>query len=193
MASNYLPLLIDIVIGMVIACAMGAISFLLGPRKPTVYKGTTYECGMTPIGSAREKFPVKFYLVAMLFILFDVETIFLYPWAVTFHNQALASKAFLFGEMAVFVLILFVGYFYILGKGALNWDESEKAPQINDLKISGILAPRGAIRFGNEASGTVDLSLTPDHHRLPGYGACSQEETQSHLPTYRKESVRISS
>ena len=192
MAGNYLPLLILIIIGMVIACGMGAISFLLGPRKPTAYKGTTYECGMTPIGSAREKFPVKFYLVAMLFILFDVETIFLYPWAVTFHNQALASKLFLFGEMAVFVVILFVGYFYILGKGALDWDESEQAPQIRDSKIPGILAPRGAIRFGNEASGTVDLSLTPAHQRMPSYGASSQEEAQTHLPTYHSDQTRIS-
>ena len=185
MAANYLPLLVLIVIGMIIAVAMGIISIGLGPRKPTVYKGTTYEFGMTPIGSARERFPIKFYLVAMLFIIFDVETVFLYPWAVTFHNQALASKVFLFGEMGVFVAILFVGYFYILGKGALDWDESEQAPQVHDLSIPGILLSRRAIQFGNESSGAVDMTLTPRHVRLPGYGAVSQEETQTHLPVYQ--------
>jgi NADH-quinone oxidoreductase subunit A len=143
-----------------------------------------YECGMTPVGTARERFPIKFYLIAMLFIIFDIETIFLYPWAVTYRNQALSMKVFYFLEMGLFVLILFVGYFYILGKGALDWDESERAGQSPDVITPQVKAPRPPIRFGNEKSGDADTSKTPAHLPAPAYGASAQEEFQRHLPAY---------
>jgi NADH-quinone oxidoreductase subunit A len=130
---------------------------------------------MTPVGNARERFPIKFYLVAMLFIVFDIETIFLWPWVVTYGNQDFGTKVFFLSEMAVFVAILFIGYFYILGKGALDWDESEKATE-RDIITPELKAKRAAIRFGNEHSGDVDLEKMPDRDRAPSYGASSQEE-----------------
>lgn len=156
-------------IGMVVA------SFVLGPKKPSAYKETSYECGMTPIGDARERFPIKFYLIAMLFIVFDIETVFLYPWAVTYRGLPNALKIFTLIEMAIFVVILFVGYFYILGKGALNWDESQytKVAAVNDPTV---FDPRPKLRYGNEDSGPVDLTKTPEQQRVPSYGASSQEE-----------------
>lgn len=176
--SSYLPILVLVVIATLISIAMSLGSVLLGPRKPTPYKVSLYECGMTPVGTARERFPIKFYLVAMLFIIFDIETIFLYPWAVTYKDQALAMKVFYFVEMGLFVAILFVGYFYILGKKALDWDEAERAPANPDILTPEVKAQRPALRFGNEASGPVDLTKTPPHQRLPAYGASSQEEYQ---------------
>src|SRR5689334_10622107 len=154
MLLTYVPILVMMIVSAVIAGGMVGASYLLGPKKPNRYKQVSYECGITPVGSARERFPIKFYLIAMLFIIFDIETIFLYPWAVIFRGSG-AGKLFLLGEMAVFVAILFVGYFYILGKGALDWDEGQPGEQIVDRKI---LAPRPPIRFGNE-SGAVKLPV----------------------------------
>src|SRR6476659_6692641 len=141
MLGSYIPILVMMVAAAVIAIGMVAGSFLLGPKHPTKYKQAPYECGMTPVGSARERFPIKFYLIAMLFIVFDIETIFLYPWAVTYRGLPHALKVFEFIEMAVFVVILFVGYFYILGKRALDWDESEQASKVDVLSPE-VLAAR---------------------------------------------------
>lgn len=173
----YLPLLALIGVSTAVALAMVIGSFFLGPKKPSVYKSTAYECGITPIGSARERFPVKFYLIAMLFIIFDIETIFLYPWAVTYRAQGHSMKVFYFVEMIVFAVILFVGYFYILGKKALDWDESERAVSPDKITPE-IVAPRPAIRFGNEGSGPV--RRLPSGERAPSYGASSQEEGITH-------------
>ena len=90
----------------------------LGPDRPNPEKQSTYESGMTPVRSARERFSVKYYMVAVLFILFDIEIVFLYPWAVNFR----ALGVFGYVEMVIFILILLAGYFYILKKGALQWD-----------------------------------------------------------------------
>ena len=84
--SNFLPLLILLVIAVLLALTLVGLSWILGPKKPSAAKLAPYECGVTPVGSARERFPVKFYLIAMLFIVFDIETVFLYPWAVTFSR-----------------------------------------------------------------------------------------------------------
>jgi len=90
----------------------------LGARRATKEKETTYESGMEPVGTARERFSVKFYMVAVSFIVFDIEVVFLYPWAVQFRSLGLAA----FISMMIFVVILFVGYFYELRKGGLDWD-----------------------------------------------------------------------
>ena len=175
MVSSYVPLLVMVIVAAILAIGMVGASFVLGPKKPTVYKETSYECGMTPVGSARERFPIKFYLIAMLFIVFDIETIFLYPWAVTYRGLPHALKVFEFIEMAVFVIILFVGYFYILGKRALDWDESEQASKVDVLSPE-VLAARPTLRYGNENSGPVDIALAAERDRVPSYGASSQEE-----------------
>ena len=118
MLEYYIPIMIMLVIGIILAIGFSMASFFLGPRHPNEEKMSTYESGMEPVGSANERVSVKYYLVAMLFIVFDIEVIFLYPWAVNFRILGL----FGFIEMLVFILILFVGYYYILKKGALRWE-----------------------------------------------------------------------
>jgi len=115
--ARYLPLLIHFFLVGALATAIVVLSWLVGYRRPTRAKLSPYECGMTPMGDARERFSVKFYLVAMLFILFDVEAVFLYPWAVILRDL----KMFGFWEMLVYILIVLVGFFYIWKKGVLDW------------------------------------------------------------------------
>jgi len=124
----YVPLLIYLLVAMALAGALLAISTLIGWRRPNKAKQQPYECGITPTGDAREPFSVKFYLVAMVFILFDVEAIFLYPWAYIFKDLArdAATKWFGFVEMMFYVAILLVGYIYLWKKGALDWHKSRK-------------------------------------------------------------------
>ena len=120
---RYLPLLIHILIALGIAGGMIILSTLLGKRRPTRAKMAPYECGMLPVGDARHRFSVKFYLVAMLFILFDVEAVFLYPWAVIFKDEL---KMFGFWEMLVYIGIVLVGFFYIWKKGVLDWNRPDE-------------------------------------------------------------------
>jgi NADH-quinone oxidoreductase subunit A len=101
------------------------LSHLLAPRKPTVLKDAPYESGMPPLGDAHERFSVKFYLVAMLFIVFDIETVFLIPWGTIFLGGSGGegpSTGFLLLEMLAFMVILAVGYVYVWKRGALEWD-----------------------------------------------------------------------
>jgi NADH-quinone oxidoreductase subunit A len=124
----YVPLLIHLLVAMVLSGALLAISTLIGWRRPNKAKQQSYECGITPTGDAREPFSVKFYLVAMVFILFDVEAIFLYPWAYIFKDLVHDAvwKRFGFVEMMFYVAILLVGYIYLWKKGALDWHKSQK-------------------------------------------------------------------
>jgi len=92
-------------------------SYLLGRPRPTAAKSATYECGVPPIGNARERFPIKFYLVCMIFILFDVDAAFLYPWALTFRNLGVFGLV----EMGVFMTLLGGGFVYAWKSGALDW------------------------------------------------------------------------
>jgi NADH-quinone oxidoreductase subunit A len=116
---RYLPLLIHVVLAGALAGALVLLSRLIGYRRPTRAKLSPYECGVAPVGDARSRFSVKFYLVAMLFILFDVEAVFLYPWAVILRDL----KMFGFWEMLVYLGIVLVGFFYIWKKGVLDWGE----------------------------------------------------------------------
>jgi NADH-quinone oxidoreductase subunit A len=115
--ENYLPLLLHFLIAFAVAGAIVTLSWLIGQRKVTRAKMSPYECGVPPVGDARERFSVKFYLVAMLFILFDVEAVFLYPWAIILREL----KMFGFLEMLVYVGIVLVGLFYVWKKGVLDW------------------------------------------------------------------------
>ena len=121
-SDTYFPVLVQAVIAVVIAAALVAISFLLGKRVRNRVKDSAYESGMAPTGSARERFSVKFYLVAMLFILFDIEAIFLYPWAVVYKQL----KMFAFVEMLAFVVLIMAGFFFVWKKGMLDWAKSER-------------------------------------------------------------------
>jgi NADH-quinone oxidoreductase subunit A len=118
MLESYLPILMMISIGALFALFMGKVNEFIGPRRPSEEKLSTYESGMEPVQSARERFPIKFYLVAMLFIVFDIEVVFLYPWAVSFRQLGVAG----FVTMFVFIAVLLIGYYYLLKKGALEWD-----------------------------------------------------------------------
>ena len=117
--ARYLPLLIHLIVVGVVAGAIVTLSWIIGYRRPTRAKMSPYECGMTPVGDARERFSVKFYLVAMLFILFDVEAVFLYPWAVILKEL----KMFGFWEMLIYIFIVLIGLFYVWKKGVLDWNE----------------------------------------------------------------------
>jgi NADH-quinone oxidoreductase subunit A len=121
--DNYLPLLMHFVIAGALASGMVLLSWIIGQRKPTRAKLSPYECGMAPIGDARERFSVKFYLVAMLFILFDVEAVFMMPWAVIYRKlyHITGQRFFGFWEMIVYLGFVAVGLYYIVRKGILDW------------------------------------------------------------------------
>ena len=118
MFYDYLPLFILFVLAIILAGFVVVLGQAFGPRKSTDRKSQPYESGMTPIGPGTRRLPVRFYLVAVLFILFDIEVIFFYPWAVTFRQLGLFGLI----EMLIFILILLVGYVYAWKKGALEWE-----------------------------------------------------------------------
>jgi NADH-quinone oxidoreductase subunit A len=135
--ARYLPLLIHILLAGGIATAIITLSWLIGERKPTRAKMSAYECGMNAVGDARGRFSVKFYLVGMLFILFDVEAVFLYPWAVILRDL----KHFGLWEMFVYIGIVLVGFFYVWKKGVLDWGPSAR-------RTTGTSAGQSDIRRG---------------------------------------------
>jgi NADH-quinone oxidoreductase subunit A len=120
--ETWFPVLVQILIAMAVAGAMIGLSAILGRRVKDAVKSSPYESGMKPVGNARERFSVKFYLVAMLFILFDIEAIFLYPWAVVYRQL----KMFAFFEMLLFIVLVLCGFFYIWKKGVLDWSVDER-------------------------------------------------------------------
>ena len=115
--QGWVSILIMTALGAGFALISVLLSSLLGPRKPTPEKAAPYECGMPPVGDARERQSVKFYLVAMIFLLFDIEIAFLYPWAVALRDLGWAG----FVQLVTFFLILSVGYVYVWRKGVLDW------------------------------------------------------------------------
>jgi len=120
---QYLPLVLQILAALGLAAGMVAASFFIGKHKNSRTKAGTYECGMDPVGDARGRFSVRFYMVAMLFILFDVEAVFMLPWAVIFKQlpRLTGSRMFGFWEMLVYLGFVAVGLFYVWKKGILNW------------------------------------------------------------------------
>ena len=122
---EYFPILMIFIFVLGFAVTNLALSHFIGKRKNIRAKLIPYECGMDPVGSAHQRFSVKFYLVAMVFILFDIEAIFLVPWAVVFKSLSLqVSKLFAFWEMMVFIVVLLVGYIYVWKKGLFEWNRS---------------------------------------------------------------------
>ena len=119
----YFPVLIQLIVAAGLAAGLVGGGLLLGKRVRNAAKDTPYESGMQPIGTARERFSVKFYLVAMVFILFDIEAIFLYPWAVVFRELARENRLFPFVEMLLFIVLVLAGFFYIWKKGVLDWSQ----------------------------------------------------------------------
>ncbi|MES1260567.1 MAG: NADH-quinone oxidoreductase subunit A [Acidobacteriota bacterium] len=141
-AEQWLPVLLQMALAMIIAAALVTLSFAIGRRVKNRVKDMPYECGIAPTGDARERFSVKFYLVAMLFILFDIEAIFLYPWAVVYKQL----KMFAFLEMLVFVVLILAGFFFIWKKGVLDWAEGERVTPPVNLKGMLVEIPAGTAR-----------------------------------------------
>ena len=150
---DYLPVLLMFVVAAGFAVTNILLTQLVGQRKQTRTKLMPYECGKDPVGSARERFSVKFYLIAMIFILFDIEVIFLVPWAVVF--KTLAGPEFglgnlIYAEMMIFVILLLAGYIYVVKKGAFDWGERARheaeaeARALEDLRKKELAARRAA-------------------------------------------------
>jgi NADH-quinone oxidoreductase subunit A len=116
--NEYLPVILFILVGVGVGIVPQVLGFLLGPRRPDAAKNSPYECGFEAFEDARMKFDVRYYLVAILFILFDLEIAFLFPWAVAFHDIGMAG----FLAMMLFLSILVVGFIYEWKKGALDWE-----------------------------------------------------------------------
>ena len=121
----WFPVLTQVVFAIVMAVALVGAGLLLGRRVKNKVKDAPYECGITSVGGASHRFSVKFYLVGMLFILFDIEAIFLYPWAVVYREL----KLFAFFEMLLFIVLVLAGFFYIWKKGVLNWAVDESSDE----------------------------------------------------------------
>ena len=119
MLGTYLPILLLLIVAIAFGLIVLFLSALVGIKKkgPPV-KLAPYECGCDPVGTARERFSIKFYVIAMLFILFDIEAVFLYPWAIIYKKLGMFGLV----EMGLFIVILFVGYIYVWKKGALEWE-----------------------------------------------------------------------
>lgn len=127
--NAYLPILLMFLVAIGFAGMNVLLSTLVGQRKRTRTKLMPYECGKDPVGSARERFSVKFYLIAMIFILFDIELIFMMPWAVVFKSLAATGsgmRAIIFWEMILFIALLLVGYAYVWKKGLFEWSEKAR-------------------------------------------------------------------
>jgi NADH-quinone oxidoreductase subunit A len=118
MLANYFPILLFILIGLVVGTVAATLGFLLGTRQPNAEKNSPYECGFEAFEDARMKFDVRYYLIAILFIIFDLEIAFLFPWAVVFKDIGLVG----FTAMMIFLAILVVGFIYEWKKGALEWE-----------------------------------------------------------------------
>ena len=124
MLENYFPILVFVVVGLVFGCVPILFGWLIGPNRPDSEKLSPFECGFEAFEDARIKFDVRYYLIAIIFIIFDLEVAFLLPWASIFKEIVATSEVKLFGfiEMLVFLAILIVGYVYAWAKGALDWD-----------------------------------------------------------------------
>ncbi|MCY3742170.1 MAG: NADH-quinone oxidoreductase subunit A [Candidatus Poribacteria bacterium] len=122
MLIDYLPILLLGVFAVLFAAINLGLTHILGPKRPNRVKLSVYESGVQPIGDARQRFTIRFDLIAMLFIIFDIEVVFLYPWAVVFKKFSETSGLFILIEMLVFIGILLLGYIYAWKKGGLTWD-----------------------------------------------------------------------
>lgn len=121
--NHYLPLLMIFALGVIFAGLFIFLAYAFGPKKPTASKLDTYECGVPIVEDARERFSVKFFLVAMIFLVFDVEVVFLFPWAILLKELKANGQALMvFGSVAVFILMLALGMFYEWKRGAMDWE-----------------------------------------------------------------------
>lgn len=125
--NPYFPIIVLVALAGVISAAMVTLSWLLGPKRITPYKEAPFECGVAPLGTARERFPIKFYLTAMLFILFDIEVVFLWSWMAVFREWVETGSplaVYSFWAVMLYMFLWFLGDLYVIRSGALQWEES---------------------------------------------------------------------
>lgn len=123
MLGPFMPILLLLVVAAVICAAMVTLSWVLGPKKITPYKSSPYECGVEPIGTGQERVPIKFYLVAIIFVLFDIEVVFLWSLMTVFKDAPLEFKVFAGAVTAIYMALWIIGDVYIIRVGAIDWDE----------------------------------------------------------------------
>lgn len=121
--DQYLGILVLLAVAAFISGLLVTLSWVVGPKKITPYKQSPYECGVTPVGDAKERFPIKFYLVAIIFILFDIEVVFLWSWMTVFKNSSPEFMTFTFFEFLTYMATWVLGYYYAVRVGAIDWDE----------------------------------------------------------------------
>jgi len=144
MSVDFTPILILVALAAIICGAMVTLSWVLGPKRRTPYKTAPYECGVAPLGDARERFPIKFYLVGIIFILFDIEVVFLWSWLTVFKNPGLGTPTldanfqwFSFLAVMVYMALWIIGDWYVLKVNAINWEEEEpiQAAKLNQAAL----------------------------------------------------------
>jgi NADH-quinone oxidoreductase subunit A len=148
--EQYLGILVLMGLAALICGALVTLSWVFGPKKTTPYKSSSYECGVTPVGDAKERFPIKFYLVAIVFILFDIEVVFLWSWMSVYKAGSVEFITFTFFEFLTYMLTWILGYIYVIRVGAIDWDDSSS------------LVP--------EQLGGGTVELTPVEHTEVGVG-----------------------
>lgn len=124
MLTNYVGILLLVLVAATLCAAMVTLSWVLGPKRVTSFKASPYECGVEPLGSARERFPIKFYLVAIIFILFDIEVVFLWSWMTVFKSADQQFQIFSYFEMLIYMATWVLGYVYAIRVKAFDWDET---------------------------------------------------------------------
>lgn len=149
MQGEFLPIVVLVLVASIICAAMVTLSWLLGPKKVTPYKQAAYECGVEPVGDAMERFPIKFYLVAILFVLFDIEVVFLWSWLTVFRDADLQFQVFSFWAVMVYMALWILGDAYVLKIGAIDWDETTSlAPEKlgHDAPADAVTPPIAALQ-----------------------------------------------
>ena len=141
--GQYLPIVVLMALAIIFGALSSVASMLLAPRRPNSAKSAPYECGIVPGREAPERFPVSFYIIAMLFIMFDIEIIFAYPYAVS--RQALGSYAFF--EMLAFSAVFFIAFVYAIARGALDWGPMKRANGSSEISDGPLLTPLGSVRI----------------------------------------------
>ena len=126
--DQYIGILVLMALAAVISGALVTLSWVFGPKNVTPYKSSPYECGVTPVGDAKERFPIKFYLVAIVFILFDIEVVFLWSWMTVFKHSSTEFMVFTFFEFLIYMATWILGYLYVIRVGAINWEDEPDVP-----------------------------------------------------------------
>ena len=146
--APYLPIFVMLVLGVAFAAGSFVGSGLLAPKKPTGAKYAPYECGIVPDHEPASRFPVRFYLIAMIFIIFDIEIVFLYPFAVIFHQLG----TFGLSEMVVFAAVVFVSFVYLIANGALNWGPTKRLELQDPFPVRTVQSTIERVASSNEVA-----------------------------------------